>query len=144
MHRSARITRSADGIVGGVCSGLARHFNVSPNLLRVLWIAAVLFFGTGILMYLALWWIVPREGEVPAEPTWDSAKLRRTEHDRKLLGVCGGLARRWDLDPTVVRLGVLAIATLSFGIVAVAYLVAAVFIPSSDSDVQPKAYPVDL
>ena len=145
MQRTTRITRASDGIIAGVCEGLGRHFNLSPNLLRLLWIVAVLFFGTGILMYLALWWIVPRDDQVPADPLGGTTKLRRTEHDRKILGVCGGLAQHWQMDPTVVRLGILALATLSFGIVAVAYLVAAVFIPSSGCGVQtPKAYPVDL
>jgi phage shock protein C len=144
MRKSSRITRSADGVVAGVCRGLGRHFNISPNLLRLFWVLTVLFFGTGFLLYIALWWIIPREDEIQAEPAWDNTKLQRTEHDRKLLGVCGGLARRWDLDPTVVRLGILALATLSFGLIAVAYLVAAVFIPSSNSGMQPHAYPVDL
>jgi phage shock protein PspC (stress-responsive transcriptional regulator) len=129
-------------VIAGVCEGLGEHFQISSNLLRLGWIVAVLFFGTGLLIYLALWWIMPREDEVPAEPVWGGTALRRTEHDRKLLGVCGGLARRWDLDPTVVRLGVLSLATLSFGLVGVAYLAAAVLIPSEHSS--RPTYPVDL
>lgn len=40
-----------------------------------------------------------------------SRPLRRTMHDRQIAGVCGGLARFLDLDPTVVRV-VYALATV--------------------------------
>ena len=40
-------------------------------------------------------------------------KLYRSRTDRKIWGVCGGLAKYFDIDPTVVR--VIAILTLLFG-----------------------------
>jgi phage shock protein PspC (stress-responsive transcriptional regulator) len=151
-YPQTRITRAADGILGGVCAGLGRRFGVSANLIRVLWLLAVLFFGTGLLLYLALWWIIPHEEQVPVETVvWRRSAagsytppLRRTVADRKLLGVCGGLARRFDLDPSVVRLLVLALATVSLGLVAVAYLVAAIFIPGPDESLRAPVYPVEL
>src|SRR5436309_1307349 len=91
---TGRLTRSADGLLAGVCAGLGQRLGVSTNLLRVIWLASVLFFGTGILAYLALWWVVPREDELPVEPVqWlrqpdgrPQAPLRRTGVDRKVLG----------------------------------------------------------
>jgi phage shock protein C len=38
-------------------------------------------------------------------------RLKRSRNDRMLAGVCGGLAKYWDLDPTIVRLG-FALGTL--------------------------------
>lgn len=151
-YGQGRITRSADGIIGGVCAGLGRHFGVSANLIRVLWLVAVLLMGTGLLLYLALWWLIPHESRVPAEPAiWRRSAtggytppLRRTAVDRKLLGVCGGLARRFDIDPSVVRLLVLALATLSLGMVAIAYLAAAIFIPGPEETMRAPVYPVEL
>lgn len=135
------LTRSTDGLVGGVCAGLATHFGLSPTLLRLAWLAAVLFFGTGFLAYIALWMIVPRADRIPLEPTiWrrgtngrHSAPLQRTNRDRMFMGVCGGIARARDLDPSYVRLAVLSLSALSFGLVALAYLAAGLILPSADA-----------
>jgi len=40
-------------------------------------------------------------------------KFYRSRTDRKIWGVCGGLARYFDIDPTLVR--VLAVASLFVG-----------------------------
>ncbi|MFR8874248.1 MAG: PspC domain-containing protein [Oscillospiraceae bacterium] len=56
-------------------------------------------------------------------------KLTRSRHDRKLLGVCGGLAAFFGIDATLIRL-IWALGTLfSVGLGLVAYLVAALIIP---------------
>ena len=56
-------------------------------------------------------------------------KLPRSGHDRKLLGVCGGLAAFFGIDATLIRL-IWALGTLfSVGLGLVAYLVAALIIP---------------
>ncbi len=47
--------------VAGVCGGLAQHFNVDPTLIRVLFVVLAVLGGSGILLYLALWIIVPSE-----------------------------------------------------------------------------------
>ncbi|MGE0590005.1 MAG: PspC domain-containing protein [Cyclobacteriaceae bacterium] len=43
----------------GVCSGLANYFDVDPTIMRVLFIIAVLGFGSGILIYLILAVVMP-------------------------------------------------------------------------------------
>jgi len=59
--------------------------------------------------------------------------LRRTVVDRKVFGVCGGLARSVGLDPTIVRV-TFALATVFTAIVPgiIAYLVMTFAIPSED------------
>jgi phage shock protein PspC (stress-responsive transcriptional regulator) len=47
-------------LLGGVCSGLANYFNIQPIWVRLLFAAAVAFFGTGILLYAILWIVIPR------------------------------------------------------------------------------------
>lgn len=56
-------------------------------------------------------------------------KLFRSETDKKLTGLCGGLARYFNLDTTLVRLLVAAAAFFSFGTVAFLYIVASIVIP---------------
>ncbi len=147
-----RLTRSSNGYIAGICEGLGRNYGINPTVIRLIWLAAVLFFGTGILLYLVLWWIVPHEDAVPVDPTiWRQlpdgrhvAPLQRTSSDRKLLGVCGGLARYWRVDPSLLRLAMLSLATVSFGLVAIAYLVAAMFIPGPYRTVRTFVHPVDF
>lgn len=50
-----------DKKLAGVCSGLAKYFNVDPVLIRILWIIFVCCFGIGILAYLMCWAVMPKE-----------------------------------------------------------------------------------
>lgn len=47
-------------VIGGVCSGLGAYFNVDPVWFRLGFVLAVIFFGTGILLYIILWIILPQ------------------------------------------------------------------------------------
>lgn len=59
-------------------------------------------------------------------------RLYRSRKVRQVSGVCGGLAEYFNVDETLVRLGV-AFATICTGIVpgVVMYLVAVVIIPEA-------------
>lgn len=48
-----------DKVIGGVCSGLARYFDIDPVIIRL--IMAVLFFtaGIGLLAYIIAWAVIP-------------------------------------------------------------------------------------
>jgi phage shock protein C len=45
--------------VAGVCGGLAEYFGMDPTLMRVLFVVLAVLGGSGIILYLALWIIVP-------------------------------------------------------------------------------------
>jgi len=47
--------------VAGVCGGLAEHFNLDATLIRVLFVVLAVLGGSGILIYVAMWIIVPQE-----------------------------------------------------------------------------------
>ena len=55
-------------------------------------------------------------------------KLYKTEDDRIICGVCGGIARYFNLDPTLVRLA-FAFLSIVGGSGVLLYLAAAVIIP---------------
>lgn len=58
-----RITRSqSDRIVGGVAGGIGAYFNIDPMYVRIGLLVLSLFQGLGVILYLALWVIVPNEG----------------------------------------------------------------------------------
>lgn len=57
-------------------------------------------------------------------------KLTRSKTDRKILGVCGGIAEYFDIDSTLVRVGWILITLLYGGILGVlAYLICALAMP---------------
>jgi phage shock protein C len=59
-----RLYRSRKGqMVAGVCAGLAEHFGVDVNLVRLAFAVFTIIFGAGVLIYLAAWIILPEEGE---------------------------------------------------------------------------------
>lgn len=45
----------------GVCSGLADYFQLDPTLVRIAFLIALLFFGTGLLLYVILAVVMPSE-----------------------------------------------------------------------------------
>ena len=55
-------------------------------------------------------------------------KLYKSNTDKKLCGVCGGLAEYLNVDSTVIRL-ILVLAILFAGSGLLAYIVAALFLP---------------
>jgi phage shock protein PspC (stress-responsive transcriptional regulator) len=57
-------------------------------------------------------------------------RLRRSSTDRKIAGVCGGLAEYFEVDPTIVRLVVVAVALVTAVIpMLVGYLLSWMIIP---------------
>ncbi len=57
-------------------------------------------------------------------------RLRRSSTDKKIAGVCGGLAEYFEVDPTIVRLVVVAVALVTAVIpMLVGYLLSWIIIP---------------
>jgi len=50
-----------DKMVGGVCGGLAEYFAIDPVIVRLIFVLAVIFGGSGILAYIILWIIIPQK-----------------------------------------------------------------------------------
>lgn len=53
-----------DKKIGGVCAGLADYFNVDVTIIRIIWLVALLCYGTGLLLYIVLWIAVPRQNNL--------------------------------------------------------------------------------
>jgi phage shock protein PspC (stress-responsive transcriptional regulator) len=48
-------------LIAGVCAAVAQRFDLSPTLVRVLFVLSMLLPGPQILAYLVLWIVVPSE-----------------------------------------------------------------------------------
>ena len=55
-------------------------------------------------------------------------QLYKSNRNKKVAGVCGGIGEYFDIDPTLVRLGFVALSFLAGGGLAV-YIIAAIIMP---------------
>jgi phage shock protein C len=62
-------------------------------------------------------------------PTPSYRQLRRSQTDRKISGVCGGIAEYLNVDPTLIRLAAVALAIITGGAFIIAYIVAMIVMP---------------
>ena len=125
--------RPASGRIAGVCSGIAEYLDTDVTAVRLAWVILSIVPGGvigGALAYLAAWMIMP-EAIAPAIVS-DRRRLSRSRSDRRIGGVCGGLAEYLDVDSTVVRL-IWAVLTVVPGAIVLgvgAYLAAWFIVPA--------------
>lgn len=48
-------------VIAGVCAGLARRFDVSPGMVRLLAVLSCLLPGPQFVVYIVLWIMLPDE-----------------------------------------------------------------------------------
>ncbi len=60
-------------------------------------------------------------------------KLYRSDENKMLAGVCGGIAEYFGVDPTLIRLAWVVFSLLG-GSGVLAYILAAIIIPRDDSN----------
>ncbi len=51
---------TTDKKIGGVCGGLAEYFDIDALLVRLLFVFMFFSFGGGLLLYLLLWILAPK------------------------------------------------------------------------------------
>ena len=72
----------------------------------------------------------PLSPEEPGQPQAAVAKeLRRSITEKKVCGVCGGIAKYFSLDPTIVRIGFVVLVLASFGWGLLLYIALCVLMP---------------
>ena len=50
---------SSNRVIAGVAGGLGEYFAIDPLILRLLFVLLVIFGGSGIIVYLILWILIP-------------------------------------------------------------------------------------
>jgi phage shock protein PspC (stress-responsive transcriptional regulator) len=59
-----RLYRSRiDKKIAGVCGGMGEYFDIDPLIIRIIFVALAISAGSGILLYLLLWLLVPYPDE---------------------------------------------------------------------------------
>lgn len=90
-----------DKILGGVCSGLASYLRVDPTIVRLVFALISFGAGTGILLYILLWVILPSKQLMN---TSTSKRLYRNPDERVVAGVASGLAAYFNIAVWIPRL----------------------------------------
>ncbi|MFZ2510691.1 MAG: PspC domain-containing protein, partial [Gordonia sp. (in: high G+C Gram-positive bacteria)] len=70
------VRRRREGKVAGVCAGLGARYDVDPTLIRIAFVVATLFGGSGILLYIVASLVMPsaRDGS-KADASLSTGKL---------------------------------------------------------------------
>ncbi|RMD95693.1 MAG: PspC domain-containing protein [Calditrichaeota bacterium] len=105
-------------------------------------------FDSGVLISLliigaGLYFIFHKSGEThlekPRETTAAPAgerarKLTRSVTDRKIAGVCGGLAKYFNIDSSIVRIVFVVLTVAAFYLTIIAYIVMAIVVPEEENE----------
>jgi phage shock protein C len=122
----------ADRKIAGVCAGIANYFDVDVVLVRAAWVVFSIVPGAligGVLAYLGAWLVMPEAAEPATAPT--GPRLTRSTTDKKIAGICGGIAEYFGVDSTLVRLLWVILSILCAAGIGglIAYVVAWIVIP---------------
>ena len=58
-------------VIGGVCAGLADYFDIDIAIVRALFLLTFIFMGTGLMVYIVLWIVLPRKYQQYFDPGVD-------------------------------------------------------------------------
>lgn len=119
-----------DKKIAGVCGGLGYYFNIDPNIIRLLYvfIGCVTGFLPLIILYLIAMVVMPEGPKAYIKGNYK--RLYRTFSDRKLSGLCGGLAVYLKIDSTILRIVYIVSVFLTGGFpLIITYLVGSSIVP---------------
>lgn len=78
--KNKKIYRKTDDcIIAGVCGGLAEYFEIDETLVRVIFVLLFIGGGSGLLIYLVLWLVIPKYGQEDKKVNWEENVKEFTE-----------------------------------------------------------------
>jgi len=67
-----------DRVIAGVLGGFARHYQLDPALLRIVYAIATVFTAFfGVVIYVMCWIVIPEDEAAGGGPTLDGRPLDR-------------------------------------------------------------------
>lgn len=57
----ARLYKSKNKMIAGVCAGIAEYFSIDPTLIRLAWVVFCALGGSGVLAYIIAAIIIPEQ-----------------------------------------------------------------------------------
>ena len=65
-------------VFGGVCGGIAERFDIDANIVRVVFVVLSVVYGLGVVIYLAMWALIPRATSGDDAPVEEELPLTRS------------------------------------------------------------------
>ncbi|MBM7414128.1 MULTISPECIES: PspC domain-containing protein [Nocardiaceae] len=117
IWRTRPVRLPDQGPGAGVAAGIGHRYRVDPVLVRVAFVVSTLFGGSGLVLYLAAWLVLPRRGDVvsPAESLLGRGRTSESHTTAVVLSVAlvisvltvGPLGMGSGLVSTIAMLGAL-------------------------------------
>jgi len=64
MEKKRFYLSTTDKKFAGVCGGLAEYFDIDPLLVRVGFLILFFGYGSGLLIYVILWLLAPKDDRI--------------------------------------------------------------------------------
>lgn len=104
-----RLYRSeTDRVLGGVAGGIAKYFEIDSTLVRLVFLLLFFFGGSGFLLYLILWILIPSESRVQ-EVSNENIKENVEEIKDQAEKLAGGIKQASKGESTRVWFGVIVV-----------------------------------
>lgn len=75
---------NSNKMVDGVCAGIAQYFAIDPSIVRLAFVLMTVFGGVGIVAYIVLMFILPREDDKLKTDTSETVKKNAAEFEKKV------------------------------------------------------------
>ena len=84
-YQNRRLFRDTDdAVLGGVCSGLGYYFGIDPVWLRLAFAVALFFAGSGPLLYIILWIVLPKANSTAEKLQMRGEKVNIENIERRI------------------------------------------------------------
>jgi phage shock protein C len=123
-----------DKKIAGICGGLGEHTSIPAWLWRVIFVALSFVYGIGILLYILFWIFMPSDNDQeekisPAKNNW-LHQLTKSETDKKIGGICGGLGDNTCIPSWCWRILFVA-SSFVYGLGIALYILLWIFMPGA-------------
>lgn len=108
------LRRATDSPLGGVATGLANYFGITPLILQVVFVALTAFSGFGVLAYIACWFLIPSPSDPETRPVTITS-----DTSRAILGVLfaiGAASTTLTLGPNTFEITLLPLILIAAGV----------------------------
>lgn len=119
-------------IISGVCSGIGSFLNIDPIIPRAAFLIAFFAFGSGLLLYIVLWVLMPQAmpNELPQFTGQTTRKLFRNPDNKIVSGVCSGISAYLGIDEFWLR-AAFCVSFFIFGSGLLLYIILWIIMPQA-------------
>lgn len=81
-QRTGLYRSSKDVMIGGVAAGLGQYLKIDPTIVRLLFVLMVVVGGSGVLLYIILWIVLPSDEHIMSNEIHHTME-ENNQHEQK-------------------------------------------------------------